>query len=811
MNTGARPPQPDLNLYQKPIMNEHALGVLEYDKVVEMLVERTSFPLGAERAARLSPLSDLDRIAEELARVTEIRGLIDGGATLPLDGARDVREALARSVTTGVSLTCVELVAVAETLSAVERVKTFLSQRGDRCPRVSALARGLVEHIEIAEAISAAIDGESLEVRDRASRELSRIRRSITRTRTRLDEKLQTILQREASAGTIQEPAIHIRNNRHVLPVRRDARGRLEGIVHDQSGSGATLFVEPLSTVGLNNELSALAASERQEIERILRELSSEVGAVAADVERSVDLLGTLDFERAKAVLSRDLTCAEPTINRCGGRLAIRAGRHPLLAAARTVSEVVPLSVELGDEATTLVVSGPNAGGKTVALKTIGLMTAMAQSGLHVPAEPDTEIPVFRDLFADIGDEQSIEQNLSTFSSHLRVIKEILANADEETLVLIDEMGAGTDPDEGASLAIAILERLNRARVRTVATTHLGAVKGYVHDREGMRNGSMAFDPETLEPTFSFVPGVPGASHALAIAATLGLSGDVISRARELRDAGAAAIDDLLADLSERQRRLGAAVAEAEAASERARLLEREHAERLKDVREERKRIRAGALAEAREIVDRGQSLVEDTVRQLKARDAAKRSIKEARAALRKRRAEIEREIDEAVGDGRGEGQAPSSLDVGMRVRVASLNREGELVSEPDAHGRVRVRVRNATVEVDADDLRVAEESEAAADGARSKVSVDVTTDDEFSNEFHLRGMTTDEAADAIERFVGAAIIHGFSTVRIVHGKGTGALRRRTHEVLSELPAVKSFRLGGWGEGDTGVTVVELA
>lgn len=791
-------------------MNDHALGVLEYDKVVEMLVERTSFPVGAERAARLTPMSDVPRIRDELARVTEIRGLMDGGSTLPLDGARDVREALRRSLTTGVSLTCQELVAVAETLAASERVRAFLSARGEACPRLCELARGLAADAELGRAISKAIDPESLEVRDGASRELSRIRRTLVRARARLDEKLQTILQNETAAGTIQEPAIHIRNGRHVLPVRRDARGRLDGIVHDQSGSGATLFVEPLSTVGLNNELAQLSASERQEIERILRALSGQVGERAADIERSVDILGALDFERAKALLSRDLCCTPPRIEEGSGRLSIRRGRHPVLIAGRSRDSVVPLTVELGGEATVLVVSGPNAGGKTVALKTVGLLTAMAHSGLHVPADQDTEIPFFTDMFADIGDEQSIEQDLSTFSSHLRVIREILESADGQTLVLIDEMGAGTDPDEGASLAIAILERLCDRRVRTIATTHLGAVKGHVHNREGMLNGSMAFDPETLEPTFRFIPGVPGASHALSIAESLGLPAEVLKRARELRDADAAAVDELIADLSERQRRLSLALSEAEVERERAGLLVSEYESKLRDVRDERRKIRAGALAEAREIVESGRALVEDTVRELKASDAAKKAIKDARQTLRARRVEIENRLERETREDRDDGSPPSELSIGMRVRLASLRREGELVSVPDDRGRVRVRIKGATVEVDAGDLREPTDSGDAGAVRVAGVSVDLAADESFSNEFHLLGMRTDEAADAIERFISAAMLHGFSTVRIVHGKGTGALRRRTHEVLRGLPAVKSFRLGRWGEGDTGVTVVEL-
>lgn len=790
-------------------MNDHALDVLEYDKIVQMLGERTSFPLGAEKAACLSPTGDRAVIGEELERVTELRGLLNEGITLPLQGARDIREPLSRALAGGASLSAAALVDVALTLGAVERAAAFLASHGERCPRLRELGRGLVVCSELARGILAAIDEETLEVQDRASRELGRIRCSIGRARSKLDEKLQSILRDETAAGTVQESEIHIRNGRHVLPVRRELRGKLDGIVHDQSGSGATLFVEPLATVGLNNELSRLEAAEREEIERILRELTSSVSERADDVARSLEVLGTLDFERAKSFLSRDLSGVSPKL--CHERrLSLRGGRHPVLVASRDGADVVPLTVELGDGGTTLVISGPNAGGKTVALKTLGLLVLMAQSGMHVPAEPDTELSIFADVFADIGDEQSIEQDLSTFSSHLRVIREIIRDANERTLVLIDEMGAGTDPDEGASLAIAILESLSERRALTVATTHLGAVKSHVHNHGGMLNGSMAFDPDSLEPSFRFVPGVPGASHALSIAESMGLPEGVLARARELRDSDAAVIDGLLADLTEREHRLSEALGEAETHEERAKLLARDYEERLSDVRDERKQIRGRALAEAREILNHAQSLVEETVRELRERDAARSAIKAARSRLSEQRAEVARELAEHETPPVEEGEPLSDPRPGMRVRVVGLGREGELISVPDGHGRARVRVRGRTIEVDAADLRGPVDDRDASEEKISRVSINVTTDETFSSELHLRGMTTDEVHDAIERFVSSGVLHGFSTLRIVHGKGTGALRRKTREVLKELPAVKSFRLGGWGEGDTGVTVVEL-
>jgi DNA mismatch repair protein MutS2 len=792
-------------------MNGHALGVLEYDKIVSMLVDRTSFPPGAELAARLAPTVDLGSIASDLEAVSELRAMLDEGIGLPLEGARDIRRAVVRSSREGASLSCEELVDVRRTLAAVHEVRAFLSARRERPKRLWAVAEDLTPHDDVASAIGRAIDEASLEVRDDASRELSRIRRAIARARQRLDDKLGTILAKELAAGTLQEPSVHLRNGRRVLPIKRGARSKLRGIVHDQSQTGATLFVEPLATVELNNELSELAADEREEIERVLRELSATVGAHAEDIGRSVEALGKLDLVRAKAILSRDLDGVSPALNR-RGRLAVRNARHPVLhqLASKSGSGVVPLSMELGGDVTTLVISGPNAGGKTVALKTIGLLTLMAQSGLHVPADADTELSVFRDVFADIGDEQSIEQNLSTFSSHLRVIGEILAESGSETLVLIDEIGAGTDPDEGASLAIAVLEDLTDRRVPTVATTHLGTIKTHVHNRPGMVNGSMAFDPASLEPTFRFVPSVPGASHALAIAESLGLPESVLGRARELRDADAAKVDDLLADLSKRERRLTEALESAAVEEERLKLLRRDYEDKLGGVKDERKQIRSEALAESREILERARSLVEETVKELRARDAERQAIRQAREKLSARRAEVVRALDEAQAAERpDEGERPDALAPGMTVAVAGLGRRGELIDLPDGKGKVRVRIKGRTVEVAAEDLRSVPPEERPRT-PEVRLSYDVDAGHSFDGELNLRGMTTDEVADAIERFVSAALVHGFSTLRIVHGKGTGALRARTHEVLKGIPAVKSFRLGRWGEGDTGVTILEL-
>jgi DNA mismatch repair protein MutS2 len=791
-------------------MNEHALGVLEYDKIVAMLVARTSFAPAAELAAALTPSSDRGWIENRLGRVSELRSALDDGADVPTVGAVDIRAAVASSRRVGAALHPEQLLAVASTLERSASVRSFLERRSGSCPLVCRIAADLVEPPGLRERIGAVIDPETLDVRDSASRELRRIRTALQRARTRIERKIQEVLERESAAGRLQEPAVHMRDGRHVLPVRREKVGRIDGIVHDRSSSGATLFVEPPETVALSNELADLVSAERDEVLRILQELTGEVGAAADDLSRTVEALAAIDLSRAGAVLSRDLGAVEPELDD-GGRLVIRAGRHPLLIEALGAENVVPLDFELGGDGTTVVISGPNAGGKTVALKTIGVLQLMAQSGLHVPATAGTAVPVLRDCFADIGDEQSIEMSLSTFSSHLRTLAVILREAGRDTLVLIDELGAGTDPDEGGSIALAILEDLTERGAPTVATTHLGSVKASVHNRGGMMNGSMAFDPETFEPSFRYVSGVPGASHALSIAARMGLPDRVLSRANELRDQDAARIDGLVADLVQRERALSSTLDDAEREHARVELLARDYEDRLSGVKDERKKIRGEALAEAREILERAQSLVEETVKDLKTREAERRAIKEARRKIRTGRDTVARKLEEETPSQQpDEGRRPEHLEPGMPVRVAGIDRVGELLDLPDDRGKVRVRIRNASLEIEADELREAPEGAAKRGERPKRAAFTVHADDEPAVELHLRGMTTDEIPGRIEQFLSRAVLQGMRQVRIVHGKGTGALRSRTHEVLRGMPHVASFRLGRWGEGDTGVTIVEL-
>ncbi len=663
-------------------MNTHTLDVLEFEKVVRMLVDRTSFEPGAERAVALRPTVDLGSIEHDLNITSELRTFVDDGARLPIDRARDARALAERSSLQGAMLSCADLLEVRGAIAAAREVREFASRKQEQAPLTWETAQRLCSLPGIEESIERAIDDVAVEVKDRASRELSKIRRALERTRARIDEKLQAILQKELRDDTVQEAAVHIRNGRLVLPVKRGSRSHLKGIVHDQSSTGATLFIEPMSTVPLNNELAELASAEKKEIERILRALTAEVGVEAEAIRVSIEILGELDLYRAAALLSRDLDCVRPTVT-TDGRLRIRAGRHPVLDAIfrETGGSIIPLDLDLGVEGSTLVISGPNAGGKTVTLKTVGLLVAMAMCGLHVPAAEGTEISIFREMFADIGDEQSIEMSLSTFSSHLKTIREILSEANAKTLVLLDELGAGTDPDEGAGLAIAILEELTERGAATIATTHLGVVKNHVHEYEGMVNGSMAFDPDTFEPAFRFVRGIPGASHALSIAERQGLPESVIARARGLRDADAARVDGLLADLVGRERELELTLGRAEIERSRAELLTKDYEERLAGVKDERKQIRTRALAEAREILDRAQGLVEQTVKEIKETSAARDAIKEARRKVQESRKDVVEQLAEEIQPVVEAVVAEPlvDLEVGMRVRLKNVRRSAGL------------------------------------------------------------------------------------------------------------------------------------
>ena len=780
-------------------MNARALHVLEYDKILELLRAHLSSDVGREAAGSLAPAASLAE-AERLLQLTEeADGVYRRTGRTPIDAFPDIRPMLAR-VHAAHALTAAELLDAAQCLRAARAARETLLG-GEASGLLAAMAGRLSSHRAIEEEIGRCILAED-EIADSASPELMRLRRQMRLTNERMREKLNAMIKSPVYQKYLQEPIITVRNGRLALPVKAEHRAQVSGLVHDQSGSGATLFIEPAAAVELGNELRRLQAEERVEIGRILAGLTALLDPVADELYASLNVLGALDVIFAKAVLARDMRAVRPKLN-AEMRIRILAGRHPLLPR----DTVVPVDVWLGQEFRTLIITGPNTGGKTVTLKTVGLFTLMAMSGLFVPADARTELAVCGEVFADIGDEQSIEQSLSTFSSHMTNTVAILREAGPGCLVLLDELGAGTDPVEGAALAQAILEALYASGALTMATTHYSEIKAFALTRPGMQNASMEFDVDRLLPTYRLFIGIPGKSNAFEISERLGLAPAVIERARQFLQKRDVAFEDVLSGADAARREAETAAAEAEA-DRRAAREAREQLERQRDeLAAERAQLRQKAREEARRIVQQTRQEMEDVVAKLRAAGegaALERAVQQARDAVRAAQERVQEQAQSA-GDG---GAPPSAVKPGDAVRVLSVGREATVLKPPDARGEVLVQAGAMRMSVKLADLRSVQKKQerprpaavrrTLAEPERSFLSLD------------LRGRMVDEATVEIDRFIDDAELAGVKEITLIHGKGTGALRAGVQAYLRTHPQVKSFRIGAYGEGDAGVTVVTL-
>ena len=780
-------------------MNARALHVLEYDKILELLRAHLSSDVGREAAGSLAPAASLAE-AERLLQLTEeADGVYRRTGRTPIDAFPDIRPMLAR-VHAAHALTAAELLDAAQCLRAARAARETLLG-GEASGLLAAMAGRLSSHRAIEEEIGRCILAED-EIADSASPELMRLRRQMRLTNERMREKLNAMIKSPVYQKYLQEPIITVRNGRLALPVKAEHRAQVSGLVHDQSGSGATLFIEPAAAVELGNELRRLQAEERVEIGRILAGLTALLDPVADELYASLNVLGALDVIFAKAVLARDMRAVRPKLN-AEMRIRILAGRHPLLPR----DTVVPVDVWLGQEFRTLIITGPNTGGKTVTLKTVGLFTLMAMSGLFVPADARTELAVCGEVFADIGDEQSIEQSLSTFSSHMTNTVAILREAGPGCLVLLDELGAGTDPVEGAALAQAILEALYASGALTMATTHYSEIKAFALTRPGMQNASMEFDVDRLLPTYRLFIGIPGKSNAFEISERLGLAPAVIERARQFLQKRDVAFEDVLSGAEAARREAETAAAEAEA-DRRAVREAREQLERQRDeLAAERAQLRQKAREEARRIVQQTRQEMEDVVAKLRAAGegaALERAVQQARDAVRAAQERVQEQAQSA-GDG---GAPPSAVKPGDAVRVLSVGREATVLKPPDARGEVLVQAGAMRMSVKLADLRSVQKKperprpaavrRTLAEPERSFLSLD------------LRGRMVDEATVEIDRFIDDAELAGVKEITLIHGKGTGALRAGVQAYLRTHPQVKSFRIGAYGEGDAGVTVVTL-
>ncbi len=783
-------------------MDEKNLGRLEYHKVLERLAGFAGSPLGRELALMLSPSTLLEQIRRWQSETTEGRELmrLDPGAEI--GGWYDVRGQV-RQARRGMVLEPEDLLAVGRTLSAVRRIKKFFLEKTDRYPLLAEISEGLGNFVDLERRITSSILPGG-EVADGASPALAQIRRQLAGAQARVKARLEGFIRSAAYQKYLQDPIVTIRENRYVIPVKQEYRAQVPGIVHDQSASGATLFIEPMAVLEANNEVRRLQAAEKQEVNKILSDLSAAVSMVSGDILASLDALGRLDLAMAKARYSLSLDAWEPVI-KPGAHLDIRGGRHPLLEG-----EVVPITVSLGHDFDTLVITGPNTGGKTVALKTIGLLVVMAQSGLHVPAEEGTVIGIFGRVFADIGDEQSIEQSLSTFSSHLTNIVGILKKAGEDSLVLLDELGAGTDPAEGSALAQAILDRLHSVGAKTVATTHYSELKNFAFERPRVENASVEFDTVTLRPTYRLLIGRPGRSNAFEIAARLGLEPDLVERSRQFMSANQLKAADLTVQLERARQEAQRDREEAARLLEEARRIEERHRSLEQDLAEKREALLAKAREKAESLVRGARREAEEMIRDLREKLSSE-AAREREAGIRRARERLAAMEAGTRLKPRPEphpGEIPDEVRPGEEVFIPRFNQKGYVVDPPE-EGQVQVQVGIIRLTVPLTDLRRPGRSGAGA-GSVQVAGIMAAKAREISTRLDLRGMTADEALAEVEKYLDDASLAGLPRVYIVHGKGTGALRAAVQGRLKNHRRVKSFRLGEVGEGGAGCTVVDL-
>ena len=786
------------------MMKERTLRVLEFGKILTRLADFALTDLGRERCMQLVPKENLTQTMEALEETEEAQVILTYLGGSPLVGFSDVRPWLTMAEK-GASLAPKALLEIARSLTAARAARSALVTERENTPRVTGLASHLQTFRQLEEAITNAIISEE-EISDHASTALYDIRRHIRQANEKVREKLNSMVHGSGFSKYLQESIVTVRNGRYVIPVKQEYRQFVPGLVHDQSSTGATLFVEPMAVVELGNELKQWTAKEREEIERILAELSSQVGAQSEMISLNISILADLDFIFAKGQLSRDMNGILPHMNN-EGKLKLVKARHPLISR----DTVVPCDLWMGEDFTTLIVTGPNTGGKTVTLKTVGLLTLMAQSGLHVPANLGTTLSVFDQVYADIGDEQSIEQSLSTFSSHMTNIVEIMREVTGRDLVLFDELGAGTDPTEGAALAQTILDTLLHRQVRTLATTHYSELKAYALSTPGVENASVEFDVATLKPTYRLSIGVPGKSNAFEISRRLGLSEEIIEEAKKLLSANDVRFEDVIAG-AEYQRQVAEKEREIaeQARAETVKL--RNEAEALsREMELRRQNSERKAKEEGRRIVENARREAEDVITQLK-------KMKKEGAAGREAEVNALRQRMQQSLDGLSEGlleknptlaPPPKDLKPGDLVDIIHLGTRGTVLSKPDAKGEVQLQAGIMKLKANISQLRLVEQKQPQ----KKKSTVMVHSQSASRTvrmECDVRGMALDEALIEVEHYLDEAVMAGMNEVAIVHGKGTGTLRAGIQKHLKTYPHVKSFRLGQYGEGETGVTIVTL-
>ena len=788
-------------------MNKKVIKTLEFDKICASVADCAVMDITASRIQSAQISDNIKKINIMQSETAEAIGLVTKKGSPPIRCTSDVRSSLKRAHMGGV-LSPGEILSVGKVLETGELLKTYpddmetevLGEHFDALFTDKTLRRKITESI---------IDAET--VADTASSELRDIRRSIASGTNKVREILHKITSSSTYQKYLQEQIITMRGDRYVVPVKSEYRNEIKGILHDTSSSGATLFIEPMSVVEENNKLRELKVKEKEEIEKILMALTEEIASVSKLIEMSYLTVSELDycFARAKYALKTD--SFRPVLNDMG-RIDLKKARHPLLDP----KTVVATDIRLGKDFDTLVVTGPNTGGKTVVLKTVGLLTLMAQSGLHIPASEGSEVAVFKEVFADIGDEQSIEQSLSTFSAHMVNIVEILKEADEHSLCLFDELGAGTDPIEGASLAMSILERVRLVGAKTAATTHYSELKTYAMTTKRVENASCEFNVDTLRPTYRLLIGIPGKSNAFAISKRLGLDDDIIENAKKFIDAENIEFEDILSDLEKNRQKAREEREKAHAYKKETEKLKIDTAEKNKKLSEKTDKIIERARMEAQEILNKAKEDADALLKEmhsLKAEaDKAKmiREMEEARQKLGEKVKSNSSKLNKSMFGVKENFNSPKKVSLGQDVELVAMHQTGTVITLPDAKGDFQVRVGIMKLTTNLKDVRIRQENKETKKKKTASSSGGFSKTMNLSPELDVRGETVDSAVLLIDKFLDDAVLSSLGQVRIIHGKGTGLLRQGIHTYLKRLPYVKSYRLGVFGEGDSGVTVVEL-
>ena len=789
-------------------MNSKVLRVLEYTKIIDRLTEKATSEQGRRLTKALIPMTDPEEIQKAQQETADALGRLFRKGSTSFGGNKDLGYCI-KSLEVGSALSISELLRIAAFLENVSRIKGYGRKERDDIPgdSLDIYFDALEPLTPLATEIRRCILSEE-EIADDASSTLRHIRRSIALTNDKIHSQLTSMIN--GSLRTyLQDAVVTMRNNRYCIPVKSEYKGQVPGMVHDQSSSGSTFFIEPAAVVSLNNELKELAIKEQEEIEVILADLSAQTGAYTQELAANQQAMTTLDFIFAKAALAMEQNATMPVFN-TEHKIHIRQGRHPLLDK----KSVVPIDIRLGTDFDLLIITGPNTGGKTVSLKTVGLLTLMGQSGLHIPALDRSELSVFREVYADIGDEQSIEQSLSTFSSHMTSIVSILKEADEDSLCLFDELGAGTDPTEGAALATAILDHLHRSGIRTMATTHYSELKVYALSTDHVENACCEFSVETLRPTYRLLIGIPGKSNAFAISSKLGLPDYIIEDAKKHITEDKESFEDLLADLENSRLTIEKERLEIESYKNEVKSLKEKLESKQEKMDQSRDRILREANEQAREILQEAKEVADETIRTFQKAGSAS-SMKDLEKSRQKVRDKISEKNDKlALKNSKPNHKLlkPNQLKLGDSVKVVSMGLKGTVSSLPDKSGRLFVQCGIIRSQVSLDDLVLIEEETVKTtkmqrtSSGRLKMSKSYA----ISPEINLLGKTVDEALAELDKYLDDAYLAHLPSVRIVHGKGTGTLRSAVQNYLRKNKTVKSYRQGEFGEGDAGVTIAEF-